>query len=277
MQALYTTIRELVENSLDAAESAGRLPDISISIEEMDTPTFNLLRGIETRDRIDESLYHGGAGSAAPGRAGGKKRVRDGDGLSAQAAEYGIGAPASGTGDGAAVSAAAGTSKKRPTKGGDDQMYYRITVTDNGCGMPHDKMPNMLGRVLSGSKYGVRQTRGKFGLGAKMALIWAKKSTGLPIDVISAHESSGARAANSSGVIGVAPSSVERVPAKVTILKLDIDIHKNEPRIIDHRLEDNAAGRIGTEISVCIAGAWGSYRARVMHYLQQVRYNRASR
>lgn len=36
----------------------------------------------------------------------------------------------------------------------------------------------MLGRVLAGSKYGVRQTRGKFGLGAKMALIWAKKSTG---------------------------------------------------------------------------------------------------
>jgi DNA topoisomerase VI subunit B len=26
----------------------------------------------------------------------------------------------------------------------------------------------MLGRVLSGSKHGIRQTRGKFGLGAKM-------------------------------------------------------------------------------------------------------------
>ena len=38
--------------------------------------------------------------------------------------------------------------------------------------MPHDDIPNLLGRVLSGTKYGVRQTRGKFGLGAKMALIW---------------------------------------------------------------------------------------------------------
>jgi hypothetical protein len=28
--------------------------------------------------------------------------------------------------------------------------------------------------VLSGTKYGVRQTRGKFGLGAKMALLWSK-------------------------------------------------------------------------------------------------------
>jgi len=38
-------------------------------------------------------------------------------------------------------------------------------------------------RVLSGSKYGLRQTRGKFGLGAKMALIWSKQSTGMPVEV----------------------------------------------------------------------------------------------
>lgn len=43
---------------------------------------------------------------------------------------------------------------------------------DNGMGMAHKDIPDMLGRVLSGTKYGVKQTRGKFGLGAKMALIW---------------------------------------------------------------------------------------------------------
>lgn len=37
--------------------------------------------------------------------------------------------------------------------------YYRVACNDNGCGMPHEKIPEMLGRVLSGSKYGVRQTR----------------------------------------------------------------------------------------------------------------------
>jgi DNA topoisomerase VI subunit B len=45
---------------------------------------------------------------------------------------------------------------------------------DNGGGMRHEDIPEMLGRVLSGTKFGVRQTRGKFGLGAKMALIWSK-------------------------------------------------------------------------------------------------------
>ena len=74
---------------------------------------------------------------------------------------------------------------KRKKKAG--RAYFRISVRDNGCGMSHDAIPNLLGRVLSGSKYGVRQTRGKFGLGAKMALIWSKKSTGVPIKIRTAH------------------------------------------------------------------------------------------
>ena len=65
--------------------------------------------------------------------------------------------------------------KKRKSN---DESYLRISVKDNECGMVHEAIPNLLGKVLSGSKYGVRQTRCKFGLGAKMALIWSKKSTG---------------------------------------------------------------------------------------------------
>jgi DNA topoisomerase VI subunit B len=33
-------------------------------------------------------------------------------------------------------------------------------LQDNGCGMSHADIPNMLGRVLSGTKYGVKQVRG---------------------------------------------------------------------------------------------------------------------
>ena len=56
-----------------------------------------------------------------------------------------------------------GKNKKRSNK---FDAYFQITVKDNGCGMAHKAIPDLLGRVLSGSKYGVRQTRGKFGLGA---------------------------------------------------------------------------------------------------------------
>ena len=77
-------------------------------------------------------------------------------------------------------------------------------VQDNGIGMPHKDIPNLLGRVLSGTKYGVKQTRGKFGLGAKMALIWSKMSTGLPIEIWSARAGQ----------------------AFISHYKLDLDIHK---------------------------------------------------
>ena len=57
-------------------------------------------------------------------------------------------------------------------------------------GMPYKDIPEMMGRVLSGTKYGVKQTRGKFGLGAKMALIWAKLTVGLPFEIFSARQNS---------------------------------------------------------------------------------------
>ncbi len=56
--------------------------------------------------------------------------------------------------------------------------------------MSHTDIPAMLGRVLSGTKYGVKQTRGKFGLGAKMALIWSKMTTGLPFVIRAATQGS---------------------------------------------------------------------------------------
>ena len=81
-------------------------------------------------------------------------------------------------------------------------------VQDNGTGMPHEDIPQLLGRVLSGTKYGVQQTRGKFGLGAKMALIWSKMSTGMPIDVRSARQGQ----------------------AFISHYSLDIDIHRRARR-----------------------------------------------
>ena len=43
-KSLYTTIRELVENALDAAESIGQLPDIHVSIQEYTTEQFNAVQ-----------------------------------------------------------------------------------------------------------------------------------------------------------------------------------------------------------------------------------------
>ena len=108
--------------------------------------------------------------------------------------------------------------------------FHAISAQDNGTGMPHKDIPQLLGRVLSGTKYGVQQTRGKFGLGAKMALIWSKMSTGLPIDVRSAQKGQGF----------------------ISHYNLDIDIHKCACASGEH-VQPSAAGQPGLE-PVCEAG-----------------------
>lgn len=56
-KSLYTTIREFVENSLDAAESIGVLPEVSITVEEFTEAEFNEYRGMDNRDIVDADLF----------------------------------------------------------------------------------------------------------------------------------------------------------------------------------------------------------------------------
>lgn len=153
-KSLYTSIRELVENSLDACESIGVLPEISVDIVEYTQAEFNQLRGLAESPRrraMDPELFQ------EKSSKGNKKKKAAASGEDTSVA-------ASSTAD----EASKGGKKKRNTR--QQEAYFLITVRDNGCGMQHNAIPDLLGRVLSGSKYGVRQTRGKFGLGAKMAL-----------------------------------------------------------------------------------------------------------
>lgn len=56
-KSLYTTIRELVENGLDAAEAVPILPEITVHVEELSQAAFNQIVGMHDVERIDESLY----------------------------------------------------------------------------------------------------------------------------------------------------------------------------------------------------------------------------
>ncbi len=62
---------------------------------------------------------------------------------------------------------------------------YRIRVEDNGSGMRSDVIPSAFGQVLFGSKYILRQTRGTFGLGGKMAVLYGQITTNTGTQVIS--------------------------------------------------------------------------------------------
>lgn len=237
-KALYTTLREFIENSLDACESVNVLPSISVKVEEMTQSEFNVVRGLVSPskmangiERKDVALF------TKSGKKGGRKSLEE------PPIKSEINEDSKDDKD-------ASNKKKRKREA---ENYFRISVRDNGCGMSHDAIPNLLGRVLSGSKYGVRQTRGKFGLGAKMALIWSKKSTNMPIRVKTAHM-------KKPGELG----------SHVSTCVLDIDIYKNCPRVLEHKKQVNHEKWVGTEMEVLIAGNWTTYKARIVQYFQQL-------
>ena len=56
-KSLYTTMRELVENSLDAAEAVPVCPFIEVTVEEVPRSKLNALQGLQDRERLDEELF----------------------------------------------------------------------------------------------------------------------------------------------------------------------------------------------------------------------------
>ncbi|TYH36477.1 hypothetical protein ES332_D13G267400v1 [Gossypium tomentosum] len=231
-KCLYTTVRELVENALDSAEAISELPVIEITIEEIVKSKFNSMIGLVDRERVDEELYD----DYETAKAREKRLEKEARAQEIQAKNAALGKKVKEH----AVS--------KSSKGRGEASFYRVTCRDNGRGMPHDDIPNMFGRVLSGTKYGLKQTRGKFGLGAKMALIWSKMSTGLPIEI----------------------SSSMRGQNYLSFCRLDIDIHRNIPHIHLHEKRDNKDKWHGAEIQVVIEGNWTTYRSKILHYMRQM-------
>ena len=119
-KSLYTTLREFIENALDAAEAIGTLPEIDIAVEEVSVSQYENLIGLKAHVRLDDELYADFESDKAKA-----KRL-------AQEAK------------------AAATSKRGGGGGKREQTkcFYKITVKDNGKGMQHEDIPNMLGRLF---------------------------------------------------------------------------------------------------------------------------------
>ncbi|MFQ6084656.1 MAG: DNA topoisomerase VI subunit B [Candidatus Bathyarchaeia archaeon] len=170
-RAIYASVRELVENSLDACEAIRSTPEIYIRV------TFE---------------------------------------------------------DGAATDTG-------PTK-------CIISVYDNGSGVPHEEVPRCFGRVLFGSKYLLQQTRGTFGLGGTMAILYAQITTNTPARVV-------------SSVGG----------AWISEYALYIDIERNEPMVLEgypkrHR---NRSGWHGTIVEIRLSGDFYRAESKILEYLKR--------
>ena len=166
-RAIYSTIRELVENSLDACETRQIPPDIYVRISHESGPT-------------------------------------DGPGV------------------------------------------YRVHIEDNGIGIPRDVIPSAFGQVLFGSKYKLRQTRGTFGLGGKMAILYGQITTHGQATIMS-----------STG------------PTKIHRYDLTIDIQRNKPVVVSHKTMPNETRWHGTLVEFSTEADYTRAMSKIIDYLMQ--------
>ncbi len=174
-RSLYVSIREMVENSLDACEDALVPPEVTVLLSAENEP--------------DEES---GILSAGP-------------------------------------------------------QIYRLTVKDNGSGMEKDSIPVLIGKMLTGTKFTQRQSRGTFGLGGSLALLYGQVTTQEPIEVVTGRRGS-------------------EVGHRV-LMRLDIE--NNAPDIVESNTISKAREESGTMVSFALEGDWIRSKKRIMDYFTQ--------
>lgn len=123
---------------------------------------------------------------------------------------------------------------------------YTIFISDNGIGIPSKKVPNALAKLLFGGKYVERQSRGHFGLGASMTVLYSQITTNLPTRVLSCTRGS----------------------QVIDEYHLMINIQKNEPIIRYHKQIPNKKNWHGVAVEVNIEGDYGRAHRKILDYVK---------
>ena len=125
-----------------------------------------------------------------------------------------------------------------------DPKPYILTVKDNGPGIDAEHIPLAFGTVLYGSKFGLKQARGMFGLGATMAILYGQITTNKPVIVKS--------------------SSDAKIQNQFEIL---LDIQKNKPVIVKHTTKEIT--KTGLSVSICLEGDYSKAGIKIRDYVYE--------
>jgi len=126
-----------------------------------------------------------------------------------------------------------------------DPKPYRLTVVDNGPGVAPQHVPSAFGKVFYGSKYVLRQSRGMFGLGGKMAILYGQITTNRPVTVITS------------------PDGKRKYG-----FQMMIDIGENRPMVLK-RFNSDANGTTGTRVEIVLEGDYLRASQKIGDYFKQ--------
>ncbi len=129
---------------------------------------------------------------------------------------------------------------------GPEAAIYKLRVEDNGSGVPARHIPSAFGQVLFGSKFKLKQARGTFGLGGKMAILYGQITTHKPAYVVSSTGTS-----------------------NIYAYKIMIDVQRNRPVILDRKIQVNNEHWRGTVIEFCLEGDYFRAMPKILEYLKQ--------
>lgn len=127
----------------------------------------------------------------------------------------------------------------------DGIQEFELTVMDNGTGIEGESIPYALGKVFYGSKFKLKQSRGMFGMGGKMSIIYAQVTTNKPVRIDSSTDGE-----------------------KLYSYEMLIDIEKNKPIILKKRNGD-AEGWRGTRISLNLYGDYYRSSGKIIEYFKR--------
>lgn len=126
-----------------------------------------------------------------------------------------------------------------------DPKPYRLTVIDNGPGVAPQHVPSAFGKVFYGSKYVLRQSRGMFGLGGTMAILYGQITTNRPVTIVSS------------------PDGKRKYG-----FQMMIDISENRPMVLK-RFNSDANGTTGTRVDMILEGDFLRASQKIGDYFKQ--------
>jgi DNA topoisomerase VI subunit B len=175
-RSLTTIVHEYVTNSLDACEDAKILPDITVEVESLNAkPKKTVLgegNGSTKEFDLQEQMYRAALFEVYVNEVKQKRPE-----------EYVVKYNKRGK-----QSVKQVVFRKAPEEGTKITAkwavgHIRVTVEDNGTGLPKSKVGQALGMLLAGTKFHQqKQKRGQQGIGAAYATLFAQITTGKPTD-----------------------------------------------------------------------------------------------